>query len=409
MPATEAFLRLVDCYAREEAYSAALKAASLAQWILESGRGTSALARQHHNYGGLKYRERMAGFASNVPHEAHDGLAGYCHFDNEEQFIKGYWQFIESGPYGGWEFFADDAAGYVRHVQKCGYCPEADYAAKVEALFPEACHLLRLDSETVLDEAGGRPPRLAYGNWAPPVIETVPGIRHKVQGKRPNGLEGLIVHFDAFRIRQAGNGPENSDQRSKQTLLFGQENGWGYGAISRTGRLFVPEGFSFDDWCHHAGESLCPVTGRAGVSRYYVGFECNNPGLLYECEEDGIFCPWYNSKHDPKTKKIIFKDHRVIRQSVDDEWYTKDQVRHVEKRGNIQPGWYLPFTAPQLEALLHLVCHLATANPSSFSVDRVLGHDEVAPGRKNDPGGALGSPGLVLPMEAFRQQVKAML
>ena len=37
-----------------------LQNASLAQWILESGWGKSPLARDHFNFGGLKWRPEMA-------------------------------------------------------------------------------------------------------------------------------------------------------------------------------------------------------------------------------------------------------------------------------------------------------------------------------------------------------------
>eukprot|EP00898_Chlorokybus_atmophyticus_P001810 jgi/Chlat1/262/Chrsp1S03051 len=40
-----------------------LKAVTLAQWLLESGRGNSRLSAHHCNYGGLKWRQEMAGLA----------------------------------------------------------------------------------------------------------------------------------------------------------------------------------------------------------------------------------------------------------------------------------------------------------------------------------------------------------
>ena len=113
MPATDSFLLLAQCYAKDPAVSDALKTATLAQWILESGRGESELAREHCNFGGIKYRDRMAEFAVPV---VHGGREPYCGFTDEEAFIKGYWHFIESGPYGGWTRFTDDSAGYINHI-----------------------------------------------------------------------------------------------------------------------------------------------------------------------------------------------------------------------------------------------------------------------------------------------------
>ena len=59
-----------------------LKAVTLAQWILEGGRNPSPLAREHFNFGGLKWREEMRGTPLNssatpVRYLAHDGWDVY--------------------------------------------------------------------------------------------------------------------------------------------------------------------------------------------------------------------------------------------------------------------------------------------------------------------------------------------
>ena len=57
-----------------------LRAVTLAQWLLESGRGSSALAREHLNFAGLKWRPEMAPFATRIDYAAHDGADAYCRF-----------------------------------------------------------------------------------------------------------------------------------------------------------------------------------------------------------------------------------------------------------------------------------------------------------------------------------------
>lgn len=255
-----------------------------------------------------------------------------------------------------------------------------------------------------------RPSRAELGDYAPPNFETVAGVRHKVQGRRPGGLEGMIVHFDAYRIRAAGNGAENSDARSLDTLRGGQDNGFHYGIISRTGRVFLPEGFDWNDWGYHAGPSLCPVTQRTGVSRFYVGFEMNNPGKLYETADPDVFCPWFNVVVDntkPGKPPILDSQGRATRRSATDEWYTRAQVRHASG-GNIHDGWYVPYSYAQRETLTNIALYLAKRFPS-FSLDRVLGHDEVAPTRKNDPGGALADPDQLMTMAEFRADLKTRI
>ena len=51
-----------------------------AQWMLESGRATSILARDHYNFGGLKWRKEMVPYATKIKYVAHDGEDFYCKF-----------------------------------------------------------------------------------------------------------------------------------------------------------------------------------------------------------------------------------------------------------------------------------------------------------------------------------------
>jgi hypothetical protein len=149
---------LIGAYRSYMGVSRALKTATLAQWILESGRGTSVLAREHLNFGGLKFRARMSGRADPVDYRGSDGeLTTYCKFLSIGAFIKGYWHFIDSGPYDGWRDYAEDGAGYIRHIAKNGYAPGTEYSTKVLALFEEAGRLLGQD-------APGEPPSPVPGS-----------------------------------------------------------------------------------------------------------------------------------------------------------------------------------------------------------------------------------------------------
>lgn len=258
------------------------------------------------------------------------------------------------------------------------------------------------------DDDLDRPDRAQLGDYVPPNFETVKGVVHRARGRRPQGLEGLIVHFDAYRTRQAGNGAENSDSRCLDMLRSGQANGYHYGEISRTGRVFLPEGFDWSEWGSHAGESLCPVTGRTGVSRFYVGFEMNNPGVVYPAQEPDVFCPWFNSVLDANGRIVLDSKGRCRRKSHTDEWYGPDEVR-LAQGGNIHKHWYVPYSHAQFETLVNVVLYLARRFPASFDIDKVLGHDEVAPSRKDDPGGALATPDQVMTMAEFRTYLASRL
>jgi N-acetylmuramoyl-L-alanine amidase len=125
-----------------------LKAITLAQWILESGRNPSDLAREHFNFGGLKWREEMRatpghtiGAATPVEYGAHDGRELYCKFTSLENFIRGYWRFIDRSPYRGWREHNQTAEDYIRFIGPI-YTPTLGYADTILNILPETEDLL---------------------------------------------------------------------------------------------------------------------------------------------------------------------------------------------------------------------------------------------------------------------------
>lgn len=136
--------RLAQTYATMLIEFPHLRAVSLAQWLIESGRATSDLATHHYNFGGLKWRPEMAGFAAPVEYEANDGVDIYCRFESLEKFIAGYWRFIERAPYSGWRSSNETAEKFIGFIGPI-YCPpNKDYARDVLKLVPEAEQLLGL-------------------------------------------------------------------------------------------------------------------------------------------------------------------------------------------------------------------------------------------------------------------------
>lgn len=133
-----------------------LKTAQLAQAILESGRGSSALFTEHNNPFGMKYRSEMSGIATPVSYTDHAGETDdYCAFASYQDAVKGYWVFIDRDPYSGWRHANDTAREYITFISYAGYVggphasvpdhlKEADkvkkeaYIDKVRALFGEA-------------------------------------------------------------------------------------------------------------------------------------------------------------------------------------------------------------------------------------------------------------------------------
>jgi len=378
----------------------ALRAVTLAQWILESGRGTSKLSQEHSNFAGLKWRPEMQGFATPVKYNAHDGMDTYCAFSSEGRFIVGYWQFIGRQVYNGWQAFSQDPAGYIGFLKSRGYAGDPNYVAKVLALLPEA--------EVLLADTGGggaaggaegeRPSRPELGETAGdrlpanrlPKFVTLGEIRHSFQGSRPNGLEGAIVHYDAGRSRPK-TGDDDPEFGARGTLRHAQSAGYAYATISRSGTIYLPGNMDWEAWGHHAGKSNCPATSRTNVSQFYVGFEVNSPGWLHPTTKADVYAPWFNCIRDATGSVITNEKGQATIVSATDETYGASELRIVkQKQGNIAPGVYTAYTDAQFEALLSVTLWLRSSFPTTFRLDRIFGHDEVSPGRKVDPGASLG-------------------
>lgn len=141
MAANNLLQKLATIYAGDDIRYPQLRAVTLAQWMLESGRATSKLAKLHYNFGGIKWRKEMAAYATKVKYEANDGVDFYCKFATIENFIAGYWAFLNRSPYSGWEEHTDSAEDFIRFIGPI-YTPSKKYADKVLALVPEATDLL---------------------------------------------------------------------------------------------------------------------------------------------------------------------------------------------------------------------------------------------------------------------------
>jgi N-acetylmuramoyl-L-alanine amidase len=154
MPADDLLKKLVTIYRGEDIRYPQLRAVTLAQWMLESGRATSKLAKLHYNFGGLKWRKEMAPFATKISYEAHDGVDFYCKFATIENFTAGYWAFLNRSPYSGWEEHVETAEDFIGFIGPI-YTPSKNYVNKVLALLPEAQGLLdaQPDSEAAFAQA----------------------------------------------------------------------------------------------------------------------------------------------------------------------------------------------------------------------------------------------------------------
>lgn len=181
---------------------------------------------------------------------------------------------------------------------------------------------------------------------------------------------GAVVHFTAGHYTR---GVQNAISSIESSPYF-------FCCLGTDGQLVQAN--PFNQWGYHAGKSAWIINGKkqSGVSNLLVGIEINNPGRLDKV--NGKYYTWYDKARknplDPKSVRVIDKDD-----------------------ANIQAGYYLPYTKEQESALVELFLWMKANNPDVFNFDYVLGHDEVAPKRKSDPGGALS-----MTMPKFRQLLK---
>jgi N-acetylmuramoyl-L-alanine amidase len=134
--------------------------------------------------------------------------------------------------------------------------------------------------------------------------------------------------------------------------------------IGRDGQIvqMVP----FDTVAWHAGPS--EWEGRSGLNRWSIGIELDNAGKL-----DG---------HGER-RRAWFGRH-----------YDADDVLEATHKHDASPaGWHV-FPPAQLEAALELAGLLV----ERYELRDVIGHDDISPGRKSDPGPAF-------PMESLRSRI----
>jgi N-acetyl-anhydromuramyl-L-alanine amidase AmpD len=172
---------------------------------------------------------------------------------------------------------------------------------------------------------------------------------------------GAVVHYTASA--------QGSDE-----IAYGRKMGYAYMLITREGQLY--QAHPLTRWGYHAGPSEWPGLG-SGVSRHLVGIELEAAGLL--TDKGDTILTWYGNH-------VLWSEARLVAAAVD----------------NQQKGLYHIYTAAQETALTRLLFWMKRCNPTVFDFNLVLGHDEVAPTRKQDPGGALS-----MTMPKYREYLKA--
>ena len=122
----------------------------------------------------------------------------------------------------------------------------------------------------------------------------------------------------------------------------------------------------FDTIAWHAGQSSW--NGLGGMNKYSIGIELDNAGKMIR--ENNKWVSWFGTTY-PDEEVLVAK----------------------HKNATEEAGWYI-FTPQQLEACIDVSSLLI----QKYGIKDVLGHDDISPFRKEDPGPAF-------PMSSVRSKV----
>jgi N-acetylmuramoyl-L-alanine amidase len=137
--------------------------------------------------------------------------------------------------------------------------------------------------------------------------------------------------------------------------------------IGREGQVtqLVP----FDTIAWHAGASQWK--GRTGMNQYSIGIELDNAGELSR-NEAGHYTSWFN---------------RI---------YAADEVFKGTHRNKTESSFWHAYTEEQLDKVFE-ICDLLC---DTYGIKVIVGHEEIAPKRKTDPGPAF-------PLDKLRNCIEA--
>lgn len=111
--------------------------ATIGMAIYESGWGTSPLAKENHNYFGMKaLGDDWAGdtVVRNTKDLGQRTLASFRSFPDMKSGLEGYATFLRTKDRYAKAFELRNGAKFVETIAKAGYCPDSNYAISVEKI-----------------------------------------------------------------------------------------------------------------------------------------------------------------------------------------------------------------------------------------------------------------------------------
>lgn len=164
----------------------------------------------------------------------------------------------------------------------------------------------------------------------------------------------IIIHFTAGRSAESSVA-WFKDKTAKASAHL---------VIGRDGKIF--QLIDFDKKAWHAGSSRWADLNS--FNSLSIGIELDNPGRLTKVGDK--YLSWFKKE------------------------YSKDNVVEATHKHEKLPTFWYDYTESQIEACFE-VCKLLM---TKYNIKDVLGHDDIAPYRKTDPGP-------LFPLEAFRARL----
>ncbi|MBN1478827.1 N-acetylmuramoyl-L-alanine amidase [candidate division KSB1 bacterium] len=178
---------------------------------------------------------------------------------------------------------------------------------------------------------------------------------HKDSGFYAEDLpDTLVIHYTAL----------GSLESAVSTLRDPNVKASAHLVIGRDGRIAQLIPFNKIAW--HAGQS--EWRGRTGMNKYSIGIEIDNAGKLSKSGD--IYKTWYGGLIPP------------------------EDVYYGPHRNELSPAYWHAYTEKQIICVFE-VCQVLR---DKYGISTIVGHEEISPGRKIDPGPAF-------PLDKLRTQL----
>jgi len=156
--------------------------------------------------------------------------------------------------------------------------------------------------------------------------------------------DSIVIHYTAG----------SSAASSVETLCRPESKASAHLVVGRDDSVTQLVPFNTIAW--HAGASS--YQGRSGFNNFSIGIEIDNAGSLTKSGDE--FVAWFGRS------------------------FPASEVVEAVHRNESTPGFWLRYTEGQI-ATVSAICEALIA---AYPITMILGHEEIAPGRKRDPGPA---------------------